>query len=146
MPPPIKPPQWATYRTTEDQAQGGGEAAANPSVTQEAHQGRLVCSHHVRRVICPLGRCPVSHHHHQHLKEPSLGGEVSQGPPSMIPCGWWQTFIAVDGGRTWSISSRSTTDTVSTSLRSQNGQGSRTGSLTTLSSIRWKLWPLRKPS
>ena len=56
-----------------------------------------------------------------------------------------QTFIAVDGGRTWSISSGSTTDTVLTPLQSRNGRRSRSGSLTTSSSIRWKLWPLRKP-
>ena len=146
-PPLIKPPQWVMYQTTEDPAQEGREAAADPSVAKEVHRGRLVCSHCIRRVICPSSRCPVSyhHHHHQHLKEPSLGGEVSQGPPSMILCGWWQTFIAVDGGRTWSISSRSTTNTASTPLQSRNGRGSRSSSLTTSSNIRWKRWPLRKP-
>ena len=144
MPPLIKPPQWATYQTVEDPAREGREVAADLSVAQEAYWGRLVCSHHVRRVICPPGQHPVSHHHHQHLKEPSLGREVGQGPPSVILHGWWQTFIAVDGGRTCSISSGSTTDTVLTPLRSQNGRGSRSGSLTTSSSIRWKLLPLRK--
>ena len=86
-PPQIKPPPWASpiHRTMEDLAQEGGEAVADLSFTQEVYWGRGVCSHHIRRVICPLGQCPVSHHHHQHLKEPSLSGEVSQGPPSMIP-------------------------------------------------------------
>ena len=121
--------------------------AAEPSVTQEAYWGRLVHSRHIRRAICPPGRCPVSHHrhHHQHPKEPSLSGEVRQGPPSVIPHGWRQTFVAVDGGRTWSISSGSTTDTASTTLRRQIGPGSRSGSLTTSSSSRRKPWSLRRP-
>ena len=149
MPPLIKLPPWVVqiHRSMEDLAREGGEAAADPSVTQEAYRGRLVRSHRIKRAICPPGQCPVSHHHHhhQHLKEPSLGGEVGQCPPFVIPHRWWQTFAAVDGGRTWSISSGSTTDTASTPLWSRNGRGSRSGSLTTSSSIRWKLWPLRKP-
>ena len=67
--------------------QEGGDMAANPSVTREAYRGRLVCSHCVRRVIYPPGQHPVSHHHHhhQHPKEPSLSGEVGQGPPLCDP-------------------------------------------------------------
>ena len=133
------------HRTMEDLAQEGGEVAVNPPVTPEVCRIGRVCSHHIRRAICPLGQCPVVPHHHQHLEEPSLSGEASQGLPSVIPCGWWRTFIAVVGGRTWSISSRSTTDSASPPLGSQNGQGLRNGSLTTSSSIRRKLWPSRKP-
>ena len=79
------------------------------------------------------------------LKEPSLSGEVRQGLPSVIPHGWQQTFVAVDGGRTWSISSRSTINTVSTTLQSRTGPGSRSGSLTTSSSTRRKPWSLKRP-
>ena len=88
-PPQIKPPLWAAqvHRTVEDLTREGGEAAADLSVTPEVCRRRQVCSHHVRRAICPPGQCPVFHHH-QHLKEPSLSGEVGQGPPSAIPCGW----------------------------------------------------------
>ena len=103
-----------------------------------------MCSCHIRRAFCPPGQRPVSHHH-QHLKEPSLSGEVGQGPPSMIPHGWWQTFIAVVGGRTWSISSGSTRNSALPPLGRQNGLGSRSGSLTTSSSIRRKPWPSRRP-
>ena len=143
----IKPPLWVAqaHRTMEGLPREGGEMVADPSVAQEAYRGRRVHSHHIRRVICPLGQCLVSHHHHQHLKEPSLSGEVGQGPPSVIPHGWWQTFVAVDGGRTWSISSMSTTNSASPPLGSWNGRGSRSGSLTTSSSLRRKLWPSRKP-
>ena len=121
---------------------GGSQSISCP----RGAPGRLVRSHRVRWMICPPGRHPPVSHHHQHLKEPSLGGEVGQGLPSVIPRGWQQTFVAVDGGRTWSISSGSTTNTVSTPLQSRNGRGSRSGSLTTPFSIKWKLWPLRKPS
>ena len=144
-PPQIKPPPWAArvHRTTEDLAQEGREAAANPSVTPEVCQGRRLCSHCIRRAICPPGQCPVPHHH-QHLKEPSLSGEVGQGPPSAIPHGLQQTFVAVVGGRTWSISSGSTTNSALPPLGRQNGRGSRSSSLTTSSSIRRKPWPSRK--
>ena len=137
--PQIKPPpRVAQRRTTAGLQQEGRDTAANPSVTQEMYQGWRVHSHCIRRVIGPPGRCPVPHHHHQHLKEPSLGGEVRQGLPSMIPCGWQQTFVAVDGGRTWCISSRSTISATSTTLWRQTGQGSRSGSLTTSSSTKRK--------
>ena len=119
--------------------------AADLSVIPGVYQGWQVHSHHVRRVICPPGQCLVPHHHHQHLKEPSLSGEVRQGPPSEILHGWQQTFVAVDGGRTWSISSRFTINTASTTLGSRNGLGLRSGSLTTSSSIRRKPWRLRRP-
>ena len=144
--PTDKAAPWAArvHRTTEDLASEGGEVAANPSVTPEVCWGRRVRSHCVRRAICPPGRHPVSHHH-QHLKEPSLSGEVSQGPPSVIPHGWQQIFVAVVGGRTWSISSRSTTSSALPPLGRQNGQGLRSSSLTTSSSIRRKPWPSRRP-
>ena len=54
-------------------------------------------------------------------------------------------FGAVDGGRTWSISSGSTTDTALTPLGRWNGRGSRSSSLTTSSSSRRKLYNLRRP-
>ena len=73
--------------------------AAVLSVAKEKYQGWRVCSHRIRRVVCPPGR-PLVPHHRQHLKEPSLSGEVGQGPPSVIPHGWQQMFGAVDGGRT----------------------------------------------
>ena len=132
-------------RTTGGLQREGGDTAADQSVTQEVYQGWQVRSHHVRRVICPLGQCPVPHHYHQHLKEPSLGGEVRQGPPSVILRGWQQTFVAVDGGRTWSISSRSTISATLTTLRRQTGQGLRSSSLTTSFSTRRKPWSLRRP-
>ena len=145
-PPQTKPPPWvAQCRTEEGLQREGGDRAADQSVAQEVYQGRRVRSCRVRRVICPPGQHPVPHHHHQHLKEPSLSGEVGQGPPSAIPLGWRQTFAAVDGGRTWSISSGSTTDTASTTLWRRTGQGSRSSSLTTSSSTRRKPWSLRRP-
>ena len=57
MPPQIKPPLWAAHvhRTTEDLTRESGEVVADPSVTPEAYRRRQVCSHHVRRAICPLG-------------------------------------------------------------------------------------------
>ena len=145
-PPQTKPPPWvAQHRTEEGLQQEGGDTAADLSVAQEVYQGWRVRSHHVRRVICPPGRHLAPHHHHQHLKEPSLSGEVRQGPPSAIPHGWRRTFAAVDGGRTWSTSSGSTTDTASTNLRRWTGPGSRSSSLTTSSSSRRKSWSLRRP-
>ena len=120
-PPWMKLPLWVAqvHRTIEDLTREGGEVVADPPVTPEACRIGQVHSHCIRRAICLPGRHPVVHHHHQHLKEPSLSGEVSQGPPSAIPCGWWHTFIAVVGGRTWSISSGSTTN----SGRMVEGQG-----------------------
>ena len=75
--------------------------------------------------------------------QPQQGGQTRFAP--MIPHGWWQTFAAVDGGRTWSISSGSTTNTASTTLQRQTGPGSRSSSLTTSSSSRRKPWRLRRP-
>ena len=119
---------------------GSGQSISHPEVCRR----RRVHSRRIRRVICPLDRCPVSHHH-QHLKEPSLSGEVGKGPPSAIPCGWWQTFVAVVGGRTWSISSRSTINSALPPLGRQNGRGLRSRSSTTSSSTRMKPWPSKKP-
>ena len=84
------------HRTAEDLPLEGGEMVADPSVTPEACRGRRVCSHCIRRAICPPGQCPVFHHQ-WHLKEPRLSMEVSQGPPSVIPCDWQQNFAAVVG-------------------------------------------------
>ena len=121
----------------------GGETVADPSVTPEVHRGRQVCSHHVRRAICPLGQRQVFHHQ-GHLKEPSLSGEVSQGPPSMIPHNWWQNFAVVVGRRTWSMCSGSITNTMLPPLRRRNGQGSRRSFLNTSSRIRRKHWASKK--
>ena len=118
-----------------------GQGGSGRSV--EACRKRRVHSHHIRRAICPPGRRPVFHHH-QHLKEPSLSGEVGQGPPSAIPRGWQQNFAAVGGRRTWSIFSGSTTNSTLPPLRRLNGQGSRSSFLTTFSSIRMKPWPSKK--
>ena len=115
------PPQAAqVHRTMEDLPLEGGEAVANPSVTPGGCRRRLVCSHHARRVICPLHQCQVFHHQ-RHLKEPSLSMEVSQGPPSMILCNWQQNFTALGGRRTLSMCSGSTTNTTLPPLRRWNG-------------------------
>ena len=119
--------------------------AADLSVTQEAHWVRQMCRHQIRRVICPPGRHLVPHyHHHQHLREPSLSRDADQGLPSVIPRSWWQSFTAVDGGRTWRISSGSIINSTLPPLRKQNGPGSRSGSLNTSSPIRRKLWPSKR--
>ena len=117
--------------------------AADWSVTQEACRRRRLCSHHVRRVICPPGQHPVFHHH-RHLKEPSLSGEVGQGPPSAIPHDWRQNFTVVVGRRTWSMCSGSITSLTLPPSRRQNGRGSRTSFLNTSSSIRQKPWTSKK--
>ena len=49
----------------------GGRSVSCPG----GYRRRLVCSHHIRRVICPPGQCPVFHHQ-QHLKEPHLSMEI----------------------------------------------------------------------
>ena len=72
---------------------------------------RLVCSCHVRRVICPPGQHQVFHHQ-WHLKEPLLSREVSQRPPTMIPHDWQQNSAARGGRRTLSMCSESTTNTM----------------------------------
>ena len=125
--PQVKLPSWVapTQRTMEGLQREGGEMVVNPSVTQEVYQGRRVCSRHIRRAI-------------------SLSGEVSQGLTSVIPHSWQQSFTAVVGGRTWSISSRSITNSTLPPLRKWNGRGSRSGSSTTSSPIRRKLWPSKK--
>ena len=102
------------HRTAEDLPLEGREMVANLSVTPEA------CSHSVRRAICPPGQRQVFHHQ-RHLKEPSLSGEVGQGPPSLIPHDWWQNFAAVVGRRTWSMCFRSITNTTLPPLRRWNG-------------------------
>ena len=109
-------------------------------------------SHCVRRVICPPGQCQVFHHQ-RHWKEPSLSGEVSQGPPSAIPRDWRQNFTVLVGRRTWSMCSGSTTNSTLPPLRRPNGRGSRRSFSNTSSPIRrkpwaskrdarWILWPL----
>ena len=108
------------HRTVEDLPLEGGEMVADPSVTPEAHRGRGVHSHRVRRAICPPGQCQVFHHQ-WHLKEPSLSMEVGQGLPSTIPHDWWQDFTVLVGGRTWSMCSGSITNTTLPPLRRQNG-------------------------
>ena len=111
-PPQIKPPPWVVqvHRTMEDLPLEGGEMVADLSIAPEARRGRRVCSHHVRRAMCTLGQCQVSHHQ-WHLKEPSLSMEVGQGPRSMILCNWWQDFAALGGRRTLSMCSGSITNT-----------------------------------
>ena len=100
MPPQIKPPLWVTHahRTAEDPAQEGGEAAANLSVTPEVCWGRRVRSRRIRRVIHPPGRCPGSHHH-QHLKEPSLSGEVGQVRSTLCDPAWLAANFCSSGWR-----------------------------------------------
>ena len=144
-PPQIKPLSWAAqvHRTAEDLTQEGEEVAADPSVTQRVCRRRRVCSRHVRRVIYPPGQCQVFHHQQQ-LKEPSLSGEVSQGPPSMILHDWWQNFAVVVGRRTWSMCSRSITSTTLPPLRRWNGRGSRRSFSNTSSHIRRKHWASKK--
>ena len=155
-PPQIKLPPWVVqvHRTTEDLTREGREAAADPSVAQEACRRKRVCSCHVRRVICPPDQCQVFHHQ-WHLKEPSLSGEVGQGPPSMTPHDWWQNFTVVVERRTWSMCSGSITSLTLPPSRRWNGRGSRSSFLNTSSSIRrkpwaskndaqWILWPTSK--
>ena len=60
------------HRTTEGLPREGRDTVADPSVAKEVYQGWRVHSSHIRRAICPPGRRLVPHHHHQHLKEPSL--------------------------------------------------------------------------
>ena len=125
-------------------ARGQGHSSLSISHPR-GYQGQRMRNCHIRRVVCPLGRCLVPHHHHQHLKEPSLSREVRPGPPSVILCSWWQTFAAVGGGRTSSTSSRSTINIMWATLRRRTGQGSRNSSLTTSTSTRRKPWSLRRP-
>ena len=112
-PPQIKPPPWVAqvHRTTKDLPLEGGEMVADSSVTPEAHRGRRVCSHRVRRAICPPGQHQVFHHQ-RHLKELSLSMEVGQGPPSTIPRDWGQDFTELGGRRTSSMCSGSITNTM----------------------------------
>ena len=144
-PPQIKLPPWVVqvHRTVEDLTQEGGEVAADPSVTQEACRRRQVCSRHIRRVICPPDQRQVFHHQ-RHLKEPSLSGEVSQGPPSAIPRDWRQNFAAVVGRKTWSMCSGSITSSTLPPSRRQNGRGSRNSFSNTSSRIRRKPWTSKK--
>ena len=55
-PPQVKLPLWvAQHRTVEGLQQEGGDMAAAPLVTQAVYQGWWVCSHSIRRVVCPPG-------------------------------------------------------------------------------------------
>ena len=121
-PPQIKLPPWVVqvHRTTEDLQLEGKEMVANPSVAPGGCRRWLVCSHHIRRAICPPGQCQVFHHQ-QHLKEPCLSREVSQRPPTTIPCNWWQKSAAWGGRRTLSMCSGSTTNTMLPPLGRQSG-------------------------
>ena len=94
-----------------------GRSVSHP----RGYRRRLVCSHHVRRTICPPGQHQVFHHQ-RHLKEPRLSMEVGQGPPSTIPCDWQQNFAVWGGRRTLSICSGSTTNTMLPPLRRRSGQ------------------------
>ena len=94
----------------------GGRSVSHP----RGCRGREVCSHHVRRAICPLHRCQVFHHQ-WHLKEPSLSREVGQRPPTVIPHNWWQNFTVQGGRRTLSMCSGSTTNTTLPPLRRRSG-------------------------
>ena len=122
-PPQIKPPLWAAqvHRTAEDLPLGGREMVADPSVTPEACRGRRVRSHRVRRAICPPGQRQVFHCQ-QHLKGHSLSGEVGLRPPTAIPLDWRQNFTVLGGRRTWSMCSRSTTNTTLPPLRRRIGR------------------------
>ena len=144
-PPQIKPLLWVVqvHRTMEDLTQEGGEVVANPSVAQGTCRRRQVHSRRVRKAICPPGQCQVFHHQ-QHLKEPSLSGEVGQGLPSAIPCDWWQNFATVVGRRTWSMCSGSITSSTLPPSRRQNGRGSRRSFSNTSSHIRRKHWASKK--
>ena len=121
-PPQIKPPPWAVqvHRTAEDLTPEGREAAADPSVAQEACRRKRVHSRRVRRAICPPGQRQVFHLQ-WHLKKPSLSREVSQGPPSRILHNWQQNSTAVVGRRTWSMCSMSITSFTLPPSRRQNG-------------------------
>ena len=138
-PPQIKLLPWAAqvHRTAEDLTLEGREVAADPSVAQGVCRRRCMCSCHIRRAICSLGQCQAFHHQ-QHLKEPSLSGEVGPGPPFRIPRDWLQNFAAVVGRRTWSMCSGSTTNSTSPPLRRRNGRGSGRSFLNTSSPIRRK--------
>ena len=107
-------------RTVGDLQLEGTEMVADLSVTPGGCRGRVVCSHCVRRALCPLGQCQVFHCQ-QHLKKPSLSREVGQRPPTTIPCDWWQNFTVWGGRRTLSMCSGSTTNTTLPPLRRQNG-------------------------
>ena len=110
------------HRTAGDLQLEGGEMVANLSVTPGGCRGRVVCSHHIRRVICPPGQCQVFHHQ-WHLKEPSLSREVGQRPPTMILHNRRQNFTVRGGRRTLSMCSGSTTNTTLPPLRRQSGSG-----------------------
>ena len=100
---------------------GRGDSDRSVSRPRGGYRRRLVCSRHVRRVICPPGQHQVFHHQ-RHLKEPCPSMEVSQGPPSTIPHDWQQNFAAWGGRRTLSMCSGSTTNTMLPPLRRRSGR------------------------
>ena len=63
-PPQIKLPSRAVpvHRTVGDLQLEGREMVADPSVAPGGCRRRRVCSHCVRRAICPPGQCQVFHH------------------------------------------------------------------------------------
>ena len=121
-PPQIKLPLWVAqvHRTVGDLQLEGGEMVADLSVAPGGCRRRLVCSHCVRRAICPPGQRQVFHHQ-WHLKGPCLSGEVSLRPPTMILHNWQQIFTAQGERRTLSMCSGSTTNTMLPPLRRQSG-------------------------
>ena len=58
-PPQVKPPLWvAQHKTTEGLQREGRDMAAATLVAQEVCQRWQVCSHSIRRVVCPPGSMP----------------------------------------------------------------------------------------
>ena len=98
---------------------GWGDSGRSVSCPR-GYRRRLVCSHCVRRAICPPDQRQVFHHQ-WHLKEPCLSRVVGKGPPSMIPHDWQQNFAARGGRRTLSMCSGSTTNTMLPPLRRRSG-------------------------
>ena len=80
----LSPQVVQVHRTTGDLQLEGRETVTNSSVAPGWCRRRQVCSHCIRRAICPPGQRQVFHHQ-RHLKEPSLSREVGQRPPTTIP-------------------------------------------------------------
>ena len=78
----IKLPPWVAqvHRTMGDLQLEGGEMVADLSVTLGGCRRRQVCSHCVRRAICPPDQRQVFHHQ-QHLKGPHLSRRSAKDLP-----------------------------------------------------------------